>query len=724
MKARAGILALVLLLPGTALAQFKYDYHVAFDNSVSDESFFYSQGSFVAPSEVELVDGKAPVDDSRYVSPPNCFRVRWRSQSGGDWRVALNLRARFAHAPLLGNALTFWLYSDEELTAEESPLVYLADRNGVGTPSIRLIGSLEKIPAKAWTQVRLPFDTFVGIARNTADVRFDPSRLLSVTLVQGLDDGKPHTLHVDDITVADETPNDGKPPAAPTGLSAKGYDRHVDLVWQPNREADLRYYKIYRSLDGKEYAPVGIQRGHINRYPDFLGASDRTASYKISAVDVGYNESPLTGEVKASTRALTDDELLTMVQEGCFRYYWDGAHPNAGMALEIQPGDENLVALGGSGFGLMALIVGAERGFITREQCAERMLKIVRFLAKADRFHGVWPHFLDGRTGKTIAHFGKYDNGGDLVETAFLVQGLLAVRQYFNRDTPAEREIRDTITELWRGVEWDWYRQDPKSDVLYWHWSPDFGFYLNHPLIGWNETLIIYLLAIASPTHPVPASMWHTGWAGQGDLMVRYRRGWGRTTQGDHFVNGNTYYGIKLDVGVGSGAELFFTQFSFLGFDPRNKRDRYTNYFQNNRNIALIQHAYSIENPEKHVGYGDDTWGLSAGINSGGGRPYPRDDNGTITVHAALGSFPYTPEQSMKALKHYYRDLGGKLWGVYGFADGFNQTQNWFEHSYMGLNQAQTVVMIENHRTGLIWKLFMSNPEIEPALKAIGFEKD
>jgi hypothetical protein len=309
-----------------------------------------------------------------------------------------------------------------------------------------------------------------------------------------------------------------------------------------------------------------------------------------------------------------------------------------------------------------------------------------------------------------------------MVETSFLIQGLLVARRYFDRDLETEREIRETITDFWKSVEWDWYRKEADSDFLYWHWSPNHGFHISHPLIGWNETMIVYLLAIASPTHSVPASLYHTGWAGQSETAVRYRQGWSGTTHGDHYVNGNTYYGVKLDVGPVS--ELFFTQFSFMGFDPRHKKDRYANYFENNRNMALIHHAYSVENPRKHVGYGDDTWGRSAGVNAGGGRATPRGDNGTITVHAALGSFPYTPEESLKALKHFYRDLGGKLWGVYGFRDGFNLTENWFEDVYMGLNQAPITVMIENHRTGLIWKLFMSNPEIGAALEKIGFVTD
>ncbi len=721
MKARAWLLALTILLPGTIAAQLDYDRHVVFDNSLPDGSHYRSQGSSVSPSELELKDGKLPVEEQRCVTPPNCLRLKWRSQKDGDWRVSLDLRKHWGGLERSGGTLSFWAYSETDLSADESPLVQLADAAAEGTPSIRLIGSLDRLPARSWIRVRLPFASFVGIQKPTRDPRFDPRRISTITILQGLDDGRAHTLYIDDVKIDDEAANDGTPPGVPAGLLARGYDRHIELTWRPNHEPDLQHYTIHRSVDGATYAAVGIQKGHLDRYVDFVGETGKRTFYKISAADAGYNHSPLSEEVSAATRLMTDDELLTMVQEGCFRYYWDAAHPVAGMAVEVVPGDKDLVAVGASGFGIMALVVGTERGFVTREQGAERMLKIVRFLAKADRFHGVWPHFLDGKTGKAKAYFGKYDDGGDLVETAFLVQGLLAARQYFGRDTKAEREIRETITELWRAVEWGWYRKEAASDFLFWHWSPNHGFHISHPLIGWNETLIAYLLAIASPTHAVPASLYHTGWAGQSELAVRYRRAWRRTTHGERYVNGNSYYGIKLDVGTVS--ELFFTQFSFLGFDPRGKKDRYTNYFKNNRNMALIHHAYSVQNPRKRVGYGDDSWGRSAGINSGGGAT-PRSDNGTLSVHAALASFPYTPDESMKALRHYYRDLGSKLWGIYGFRDGFNLTTNWFEDVYMGLNQGPIVVMIENHRSGLVWKLFMSNPEIGPALKAIGFEDD
>ena len=723
MQNRRILLVLALLTPVVGWAQSSYFEHVSFDNSLADRSSYSSRVFSTLPSEIEAVDGKLPVDAAHSVSPPNSLRLKWNSKTGGEWNVNLRARANYGMPDFSGHSLWFWAFSEEGLSSAESPVIYLAG-NDEGTDTIRLLGKLDRIPAQKWVRIRLPIASFKGQVENTRESHFDLAKLAEIGIVQGLDDGKSHTLYLDDIEIRDDVPGSSHPPATPLGLTAKGYDRHVELSWSAQPEPDLRYYKIYRSLDGKSYEPIGIQRSGRSRYEDFLGESDKTAHYKISAVSVNYDESPLTSEASASTRAFNDDELLTMVQEACFRYYWEGAHPNAGMALEIQPGDPNMVAVGSSGFGVMALVVGTDRGFIARSQGAERMLKIVRFLSKADRFHGVWPHFLDGRTGKVMPYFGPYDNGGDLIETAFLVEGLLTARQYFTADNAAEREVRDTITSLWRSVEWDWYTKGPDPNFLYWHWSPDKGFYIHHPLIGWNETMIAYLLGIASPTHPIPASMYYSGFASQSDFAVQYRQGWGRTTQGDHFQNGNSYYGIKLDVGVGEGGGLFFTHYSFLGFDPRNKRDRYTNYFQNSRNIALIAHAYAVANPLKHASYADNSWGRSDGVNAREGKSHPRGDNGTVTCTAALASFPYTPEESMKALKHFYRDLGGKLWGVYGFRDGFNLTENWFEDVNMGLNQGPIVDMIENHRTGLLWKAFMSNPEIDPMMKAIGFQKD
>jgi hypothetical protein len=385
-----------------------------------------------------------------------------------------------------------------------------------------------------------------------------------------------------------------------------------------------------------------------------------------------------------------------------------------------------MIAAGASGFGIMALIAGTERKFITREQSAERFLQIVNFLEKAETFHGAYAHFIDGPTGKVEPFFGMQDNGGDLVETSFLMQGLLTARSYFNRDNDKEKVIRDKITSIWEKTEWDWYRQYPDSKFLYWHWSPDQAWIINHNLVGWNETMVTYLLAIASPTHSVPASMYYSGWANQDSTGIKYRSGWGGTMEGSKYSNGNTYYGIKLDVGVSNGGPLFFTHYSYLGYDPHFINDKYTNYFVNNQNIAKINYKYCVKNPDNYKGYGDTCWGLTACDgpydNYSADEPIASRDKGKIGPTGAISSFPYTPVESMKALKNYYYNYGKFLWGEYGFRDAFNLTENWYSEIYMGLNQGPIVVMIENYRTGLLWKLFMANPEIQNGLKKLEAE--
>ncbi len=423
---------------------------------------------------------------------------------------------------------------------------------------------------------------------------------------------------------------------------------------------------------------------------------------------------------------MNDDELLDMVQEAHFRYYWEGAEKNSGLALENIHGRRNMIATGASGFGIMALLVGAERKLITREQLVQRFDKITTFLEKSEKFHGAFPHFIDGTTGKVEPFFGPRDNGADLVETSFLAQGLLAAKQYFNPSVAAEKIIIDRIDKIWRAIEWNWFRKDEKSKFLFWHWSPNQGWIMNHKLIGWNETLITYILAICSPTHAVPPGFYYSGWASRRPEAQKYRAGWGQTTDGSMYTNGKTYYGVPLKVGVSNGGPLFFVHYSFLGLDPHGFTDAYTNYFENNVDISKINYRYCVENPKKNIGYGPDAWGLTAsdGLWSyQADEPVQRQDHGKITPTGALASFPYTPAESMNALKNYYRNYGKFAWGEYGFYDAFNLNENWRSEIFMGLNQGPIVVMIENYRSGLIWNLFMKNPEIQEGINKIAAEK-
>lgn len=724
------LLALVCLssIPSLAISDGDYLNHVLFDNSLTPDNDYYTDAQAVFPSSIAAPGGRLPVDTKIFLSPPNALRLQWRSVAGGSWDTevrAVSIRNR--PPDFRGDTLLFWCYSPQVLPAADLPQVILLDGDFNFSVPVPLGEFVSDMRAGQWVEARIPLRRFAAASVHSIDLR----RLHSVYFAQGTADNQPHTLIVDEIRIdhdSEPAPDQESPLAAPHNVQARGYERHVDLSWDSDDPEDLQHYLIYRSTNGQNFKPAGIQVPGIHRFADYLGAPPVNASYKVVAVDREYRQSAFSNVVSASTHMMSDDELLTMLQEECFRYYWEaGAHPEAGMTLENVPGDSRIVATGASGFGIMAIVVGVERHFITYQQGLDRLTQIVTFLEKAPRYHGAWSHFNDGATAHTLPLFGMFDNGGDLVETAFLMEGLLTARQYFNGSTPAEHDLYTRITHLWEGVEWDWYRRNPQGDALFWHWSPEWTWHINHRLTGFNEVMITYLLAIASPTHGVPADLYYTGWAGQSKAAMQYRAGWSGTSEGDRYENGHVYDGIKLDVGVGSGGPLFFTQYSFMGFDPRGIRDRFTDYFDNNRNLALINYEYCIHNPGKFKGYGPENWGLTASDDMLGylaHAPDVADDNGTITPTGALASFPYTPDKSMAALKFFYRDIGDRLWGIYGPRDAFNLTQNWFSPIYMGLNQAPITVMIENERTGFIWKLFMSNPEIRPMLDKIGFQPD
>jgi hypothetical protein len=718
----------LLLLASPACFASDYYRHVVFDNSLTSDSYFYSRAQASGGSFVEQQSGHLPVETGTFLTPPNAIRVQWQSAPEGGWLAeveTIDFRNRLPE--LLGHNLYLWVYSPQPIAAPDMPRMVVSNATE-GLQVAEFPGSFSEplelgkytgdVPGGRWVQVRIPLSDF----RTASIYPFKPEYLRSITFHQGRADNQRHTLIVDEIRIDDDLAASPVLPA-PTNVRATGYDRHVEVEWDAVETPALARYVIYRSLDGRSFSPAGIQLPGIHRYEDFLGKAGVHAEYKIVASDGQNRQSPLSAAAAASTRELTDDELLTMLQKACFEYDWEGADPHSGMIRENIPGDDRIVATGASGFGIMALIVGVDRGFITRREGLERLTKIVDFLSHAQRYHGAWSHYMNGKTGRTMPVFGMFDNGGDLVETSFLMQGLLAARQYFRGPDAGEQTLSKGITGLWDTVEWDWYRETPSSDFLYWHWSPQWAWEIHHPLIGFNEVMITYLLGIASPTHSVPASLYYSGWASQKKMAQDYRAGWSGTNDGNHYGNGNTYYGIKLDVGVGPGGPLFFTDYSFMGFDPHALHDRFTSsYFENNRNIALISRAYSIANPKHFAGYGAEAWGLTASDGPYGyaaHAPDAADDLGTITPTGALAAFPYTPEASMAALKHYYRDLGGHMWDIYGPRDAYNPSQNWISPIYMGLNQAPIVVMIENYRTGLVWKNFMSNPEVGEMLKRL-----
>ncbi|MGH8265924.1 MAG: glucoamylase family protein, partial [Steroidobacteraceae bacterium] len=508
-----------LLLASAALADTEHDYfrHVVFDNSQQPGAYWYSNAVAVAPSLLERSGDRVPVDTTVFHSPPNALRLTWLSLAGGGWEAEIHLLTfRNRYPEMSGQTLSLWLYSAVPIAAADLPQILLSDareglqvaeRTGgftVAEPLGRFAGAL---PAHRWTLVQIP----LKVLRTASVYPFRPERLQSVVFHQGGADDVAHTMFVDDIRIDDGSPV--APHRAPQDVEATGYERHAIVRWRGTDQDPWDHVVVYRSTDGGHgYTPIGIQRTGVHRFCDYLGEPGKTVWYRVTAADSRGRESPPSAPVRVTTRPFTDEELLTMLQEAAFQYYWDGADRASGMAHENLPGDDRIVATGASGFGVGALVVGASRGFITREQARQRLEKIVGFLERAPRYHGAWSHYMNGATGQTMALFGMLDNGGDLVETAFMMQGLLIARQYFNAATRAERDLAARITRLWETVEWDWYRERSSSDFLYWHWSPEWGFEIHHPLIGFNETMIVYLLAIASRAHAVPAALYYSGW--------------------------------------------------------------------------------------------------------------------------------------------------------------------------------------------------------------------
>ena len=430
---------------------------------------------------------------------------------------------------------------------------------------------------------------------------------------------------------------------------------------------------------------------------------------------------------KKTANTMSDDELLTMVQEATFRYFYDGGHPESGLIRDRYPftnSSSNRCAIGGTGMGLMAFVIGVERGFVSREAAAARILKIFNFLeTKCTNYYGAWSHWVNGKTGEIIK---DCDNDGcDIVETACLMEGVLTVHQYFNRTNDMENAIRQMAKHFWEGVDWRWFlRPESPQKTLSWGWGPICGWDPYGPdkdanyVTGYDNTMIAYLLAMASPTYGISNSYYVSGWINSE----------GKANPGVYLTT-NSFHGYKQYIAfwrheANIGMPLFFNHFSFLGFDPRTINDGIletnTTYYDVCRNMTLIDHEYCKANPNHHAGYGDLTWGLTASDDPAGYAAHcPMVDNGTITPSASIGSIVYTPELSIRTIRYLYDTYSNKLWGIYGFKDALNLDRNWFANSYIAIDQGPILIMIENYRTKLIWKLFMSHPDIKNLLNKL-----
>lgn len=395
---------------------------------------------------------------------------------------------------------------------------------------------------------------------------------------------------------------------------------------------------------------------------------------------------------------ISREALLDKVQAQTFKYFWDFAHPASGMIRERNT-SQTTVTTGGTGFGIMGILAGIDRRFIARSEGLERVKKIVGFLEKADAYHGAFAHWYNGETGKTQP-FSAKDNGADLVETSFLFMGLLTAAEYFE-----DTDLSGRINALYQKIEWNFFLNGTES--LFWHWSPDYGFELNLKIRGWNEALMVYILAAGSEKYAIEKAHYVNGW-----------------TRNGSFVNGSSYHGIRLPLGPDYGGPLFMSQYTFLGINPFGLSDDYiADYSVQCRDHTLINRAYCMANPGRFPGYNRYSWGLTASDNPDGYSAHsPRNDKGVITPTAALGSFPYTPEQSWEALEFFYYKIGDRLWGEYGFRDAYSVKDGWYAGSYIAIDQGPILVGIENYRSGMLWKNCMKSPHVKKGLTALGFK--
>ncbi len=671
-----------------------YDQGIVDKNNLGQSTF-----EFTYPPGAPQYNDKVPCSNTAYKGTTS-LKFNYFSSENGSWKVSI-YRSGWTSADISKlDSVSFYIFSNTSLPASALPLIGLrgAKKGGGGdisTGFYKLSDYNQDVAASKWTKIRFPIGIIMNDNQNSS---LDFSQIKGVLFGQSETNNTPRLVFIDEITAFKSIQTIPQV----FGFKAAGYDSHAELTWTKPFEG--LSFRIYASFDGGlNYRPRGETTE--NQYLDFVPAEgkNRTVNYRIVSILQEKESEPV--EATAQIRDFSDEELLDMLQRYTFRYFWEGAHQATGMALERSNSGASTAASGATGMGLMAMIVAYEREYKPRDEIKDRILMILGFLEKCERHHGAWSHWYNADTYKTRP-FSPDDDGGDIVETSFVTQGLIALKHYFAGSDTKSVMIRQKADQLWKEVDWDWYRQYGQN-VLYWHWSPNFNFQKNMKVSGWNECQVTYIMAASSPTHGVPKEVYTQGWARNGD-MVRNR----------------TYYNLEINLAPDWGGPLFFIHYSNLGINPHGLKDQYADYWKEFVNTAKIHYEYSIANPLNHRNYSDKNWGLTASDDPFGYAAHKpmNNDNGTISPTAALASMPYTPAESIKALKYFYRERGAELFGKYGPYDAFNDNLGWVKKAYIGIDQGPIIVMVENYRTQLLWKYVMMDKDIQAGLEKLGFQ--
>ncbi len=671
-----------------------------YDQSIVDlanlgESYF----EHTSPPGLPQYNDKVPCSTLAYKGSTS-LKFNYTSSPDGNWKVSIH-RADWTRVDITAmDSISFYVFATVQIPASALPMIGLKAIKKAGSGEIssklyRLSDYNGDVPVGKWTRITFPLNT---ITTDNDNIEMNFSNVIAIIFNQSETNNVSRTLRIDEITVFKRL----EVIPVVSNLTANGYDSHAELSWSvplPHLS-----YRIYASFtNGSSYELRAETTDSV--YPDFVPAAGRnsTVLYRVVTSLQGRESQPV--ETPATLRDYSDEELLDMVQKYTFRYFWEGAHKATGMALERSDGDGLTAASGATGMGLMAMIVAHEREYEPGEKIKDRIISILNFLDACDRYHGAWSHWYNANTGHTIP-FSTYDNGGDIVETSYVVQALIALKNYFNGQDLKSTQIREKADLLWKGVDWNWYRQEGQN-VLYWHWSPDYNFQMNMKVTGWNECLITYVMAASSPSHGIPSEVYNQGWAGNGSI-----------------VNKRTYYNHEISLSPDWGGPLFWIHYSHLGLDPRNLKDQYADYWKEHVNTVKIHHAYAVANPSEWENYSEKCWGLTASDDPYGYTAHQpvSNDNGTISPTAALSSIPYRPDEAIKALKYFYRERGRDLFGKYGFYDAVNDELHWVKKAYLGIDQGPIIIMIENYRTALLWNHFMMDADIISGLEELGIQ--
>jgi hypothetical protein len=663
-----------------------YDQGIVDVNNLGESTFEHTYPPAGSPT---LWNDKVPCSTSVYKGETS-LKFNYISAENGNWKVSI-FRNDWSAADISAlDSLSFYIYSETELPNTALPLIGLISESGTSQLDTLAIYN-DTISALTWTQIKYPIDSLKGT--------FDLTQAKAIVFAQSEKNNLSRFILIDEISAfksLSEIPE-------LVEFTATAYDSHVELNW--DQPIDDLSYRIYASFDAGQSFTLRTETTE-DYYLDFVPDSAKTLEIIYRIVATAQGKESEANEITTQTKDFSDDELMDMIQRYSFRYFWEGAHQETGMALERSNGNGTTAASGATGMGLMAMIVAHEREYQEKEEVKDRIIKILDFLENCERHHGAWSHWYNAETLETLP-FSSDDDGGDIVETSFVAQALVALKNYFSFSDEKSILIREKADLLWEEIDWDWYRNGGQN-VLFWHWSPNTDFQKNMKVSGWNECLGTYIMAAASPTFSIPKEVYTEGWAQNGSMVN----------------SGREYYDYEINLASNWGGPLFWIHYAHLGINPNGLKDEYADYWQEHVNTALIHYEYAKDNPLDFENYSENCWGLTASDDPDGYTAHkPMDnDNGTVSPTAALASMPYTAEESIKALKYFYRERGSELFGKYGPYDAFNDSRDWVKESYIGIDQGPIVIMIENHRTGLLWENVMKDADVQAGLDKLGFQ--